>query len=96
MNAAGVEDFAKIADTPAKGAFGPYYLQQKAWKDYYDLASLLKVCRFDEGLIARLLKAHRFGALFNRAMSSLSRKRSVMARHRVSWSELKAKLRGLV
>jgi len=80
----------------AKRAFDPYYLQQKAWKDYYDLASLLKVCRFDEGLMARLLKAHGFGEHFNRAMSSLSRKRSVMARHGVSWGELKAKLRGLI
>jgi hypothetical protein len=79
----------------AKRAYDPYYLQQKAWKDYYDIASLLKTCELDRKLIARLLKAHRFASHFQRAMSSLSRKRSVMARHGVAWSELKPKCSGL-
>jgi hypothetical protein len=79
----------------AKRAFDPYYLQQKAWKDYYDIASILKVSILDGKLIARLLKAHGFAAHFDRAMSALSRKQSVMARHDVAWSELRAKLKDL-
>jgi len=79
----------------AKRVFDPYYLQQKAWKDYYDIASLLKVCTLDGNLIIRLLKAHGFSAHFDKAVSSLARKRSVMARHDVTWSELRMKSRVL-
>ena len=80
----------------AKRAFDPFYLQQKSWKDYYDVASLLKSCEFDTGLIANLVKAHRFEPYFQEAMSSLSRKRSVLDRHGIRWRELKSKLGSLV
>lgn len=45
----------------AKRAFDPFHLQQKAWKDYYDMASLLKTCKFDVKLLARLVSEHHFG-----------------------------------
>jgi len=80
----------------AKRVFDPFFLQQKSWKDYYDIASLLKACEFDTGLIAGLLKACRFEPYFRKAIDSLSRKRSVLDRHGVRWKELKGKLGNVV
>jgi len=80
----------------AKRVFDPFFLQQKSWKDYYDIASLLKACEFDAGLIADLLRAHRFEPYFRKAIDSLSRKRSVLDRHGVRWKELKGKLGNVV
>lgn len=80
----------------AKRVFDPFLLRQKSWKDYYDIASLLKTCEFDRELIARLLRAHDFKTHFRTAMSALSRKRSVLERHGVRWAELKKKIGALV
>ncbi len=80
----------------AKRVFDPFLLQQKGWKDYYDIASLLKACEFDTGLIADLLKAYRFEPYLRKAIDSLSRKRSVLDRHGVRWKELKGKLGNMV
>ena len=80
----------------AKRVFDPFLLQQKAWKDYYDIASLLKTCEFDGGLIALLLGAHGFESHFRTAMSALSRKRSVMERHGMRWMDLRKKLGDLL
>lgn len=79
----------------AKRAFDPFYLQQKAWKDYYDMASLLKSCEFNIELLGELLLRHRFKPFFEKAISSLGRKRSVLERHGVRWKELKDALKGL-
>lgn len=80
----------------AKRAFDPFYLQQKAWKDYYDMASLLKYCEFSVELLENLLVAHQFMSHFQRVMNSLGRKRSVLERHGVRWKELRGALKGLV
>lgn len=80
----------------AKRAFDPFYLQQKSWKDYYDMASLLKSCTFDMQLVARLLEAHRFKSHFQKVIGALSRKRSVLDRHNVRWGQLRSKLRDLI
>lgn len=80
----------------AKQVFDPFYLQQKAWKDYYDMVSLLKSCDFDIKLLTDLLGAHRFEPFFRKAMNSLSRKRSVFDRHGARWKELKDAVRGLM
>ncbi len=76
-------------------SFDPFYFQQKAWKDYYDVASLLKACEFDERLMSGLLRAHRFGGHFRKVLASLSRKRSVLKRHSSDWDHLKVKLGSL-
>lgn len=80
----------------AAHVFDPFSLQQKSWKDYYDVTSLLKACEFDTALIASLVKAHRFEPYFQKGLGSLSRKRSVLDRHGVRWRELKGKLGSLV
>jgi hypothetical protein len=80
----------------AKRAFDPFFLQQKSWKDYYDMAGLLKACRFDTGLLSSLLEEHEFEPYFRTAMDSLARKQDVLARHDVDWSELAVKLDDLL
>lgn len=80
----------------AKRAFDPFYLQQKAWKDYYDMASLLKSCKFNVKLLENLLVTHRFKPFFQRAVDSMARKRSVLERLEVRWKELGDVLKGLV
>lgn len=77
----------------AKRSFDPFHLQQKSWKDYYDMASLLKTCTFDVGLMTRIAAENRFSSHFERAIASLARKRSVLDRHGVRWADLRAKLK---
>lgn len=80
----------------AKRAYDPFYLQQKSWKDYYDMASLLKHCEFDVRLIERILAKHGFESHFSKAVRSLSRKRTVLDRHGVRWKQLQARLQDLI
>ncbi|MFQ5839018.1 MAG: hypothetical protein ACE5HJ_09620 [Thermoplasmata archaeon] len=80
----------------AKRAFDPFLLQQKSWKDYYDMASLLKTCEFDARLLSSLLHRHDFESYFETVMDSLARKRDVLARHDASWPELATKLGDLL
>jgi len=80
----------------ARRAYDPFYLQQKSWKDYYDVASLLKSCEFDVRLIKQVLERQGFKSRFSRVMDALSRKRTVLDRHGVRWEQLRAKLPGLV
>jgi len=80
----------------SRHVFDPFYLQQKAWKDYYDMASLLTVCDIDQGLVAEILRKNSFGAHFRRALASLARRRSVMERHGTGWSDLRKKLKPFI
>ena len=76
----------------AKRSYDPFFLQQKSWKDYYDVASLLMACELDTDLLARILEKHRFRPLFLRAMHALARKRTVLERRGVRWTDLKGGL----
>ncbi len=76
----------------AKRTFDPFFLQQKAWKDYYDLASILMACTVDVDFLESVVTEHRFETPFRRAMHQLARKRAVLERRGVRWSELRTKL----
>ena len=58
-----------------------------------DMASLLTSCEFDSVLLKELPVKHRFKPFFQKAASSLSRKRSVLDRNGVQWQELKLALK---
>ena len=72
--------------------FDAFFLQNKIWKDYYDIISLLKWCEFDNNILRKLLEETNFRKYFNQVIENLKKKKDILTSLDVEWDKLKMKI----